>query len=168
MMHSCGIIPFRYKDNGDIEFFVGHPGHPTTKGKNYWLYIKGHKEDDEDYLTTAKREFKEETSVTIDADDSQFIYLGEVQQSAYKRCIAFGLYYPNLYPEKCSSSYDEEGIIEIDDYAWMDFETIIKCTHEAHRGFYQALKDMRPNSMSVEGNVPMYDDDDDIVDDSGY
>ncbi len=26
MATSCGIIPFRINDNGQYEFFVGHPG----------------------------------------------------------------------------------------------------------------------------------------------
>lgn len=167
MLQSCGVIPYRYNANGEIEFFVGHPGHPYWRGKNYWLFIKGHREDNEDCLMTAKREFEEETGISLASKlDNDFIYLGEIQQSQYKRCVAYGIQMESINPETCVSSLDENGNPEIDAYEWKTFDSLMRNTHPSHWQFYQSLIDMLAFKMESD-EYPVVDDNY-IIDDSGY
>lgn len=59
---SAGILLFRAK-NGQLEFFLVHPGGPFWKNKDVgaWSIPKGEFSDDENGLDAARREFKEET-----------------------------------------------------------------------------------------------------------
>lgn len=167
MLQSCGVIPYRFNTNDEIEFFVGHPGHPSWKGKNFWLFIKGHREDGEDMLATAKREFKEETGISLgDIPDSDFIYLGEIQQSQFKKSVAYGLRYDDIDPRKCVSSVDENGDIEVDMFEWKTFDELMRCTHPSHWQFYQSLKDM--SAFKSYENENMIESEEEILDDSGY
>jgi predicted NUDIX family NTP pyrophosphohydrolase len=77
---SCGLLMYREK-NGNVEFFLIHPGGPyfKNKDKHSWGVPKGRKEDSESYLECAKREFIEETGFTPDSD--YFIKLGYVKQN---------------------------------------------------------------------------------------
>jgi len=72
---SAGILLFRGL-RADLEVFLVHPGGPfwTKKEAGAWSIPKGEYSDDEDPLSAAKREFEEETNVTIDGD---FIPLGQ-------------------------------------------------------------------------------------------
>lgn len=167
MLQSCGIIPYRYNNNDEIEFFVGHPGHHFWKGKNFWLFIKGHREKDEECLFTAKREFKEETGISLEGvPDSEFIYLGETQQSQYKKSVAYGVRMDDIDPDKCVSGFDENGEVEIDAYKWIGFDELMRCTHASHWQFYQALRDMASFKL-YEDNLNN-ENDEEILDDSGY
>jgi predicted NUDIX family NTP pyrophosphohydrolase len=86
---SAGILLFRgFK--ADLEVFLVHPGGPfwTKKDAGAWSIPKGEYLDDEDPLSAAKREFEEETSVSIDGD---FIPLGTVKQAGGKVVTAWAL-----------------------------------------------------------------------------
>ena len=141
MNYSAGIIPFRVNDNGDMEFFVGHPG--GTK-KNYWAFLKGGVENDEKWQDTAIREFKEESGVNIeDCDSSMLIPLGSVLQNPRKTTIAYGLHFPNIDESKCFSNIADDGVtVEIDRYRWMTIDELEKVTHPTHMIFYQKLLDL--------------------------
>lgn len=136
MSTSCGIIPFREK-NGKLEFFVSHP----SGAKNYWAFCKGHAEDDETWVETALREFKEETGLPMtDCDTETFIPLGSVQQNPRKNVVAFGVHYPDIDPKLCFSNMCEDGVTpENDDYRWMTFDELKNVTHKTHLTFYEEL-----------------------------
>lgn len=143
MNTSCGIIPFRKNENGEIEFFVGHPGGNYPNQRNLWMFLKGAVEGNETWIETALREFKEETGLAMDdCDNSMLIPLGSVQQNPHKIAVAFGLYYPNIEPTKCHSNMANGTIPEIDRYAWMTYDDICRYTHHTHIGFYDQIMDM--------------------------
>lgn len=63
---SAGLLIYKI-DHGSIYFLLGHPGGPYFKNKDdgHWTIPKGEVEIKEDLLTAAKREFLEETGITI-------------------------------------------------------------------------------------------------------
>lgn len=140
---SCGIIPFRKNENGEMEFFVGHPGGNYPNQRNLWMFLKGAVEGDESWAETALREFKEETGLTMEGCDTNILIpLGSVQQNPHKIAVAFGLNYPNIDPETCHSNMTEENIPEIDRYCWMTYDQVCKFTHHTHIGFYDQIMDL--------------------------
>lgn len=78
MTISAGIIAYAYY-NGEIMFFVGHPG---GNRNDCWSMLKCQHDEGEELLDTPLREFKEES--TIDLSKYKDGYLGDVQQSKYK------------------------------------------------------------------------------------
>ena len=79
---SAGILAYRTVKK-TMEFFLVHPGGPFWKNKDAgaWSIPKGEFEEDEDPLTAAKREFKEETGQVISGN---FIPLSPVKQKSGK------------------------------------------------------------------------------------
>ena len=65
MKYSAGILVARTKR--EIEFLLVHLGGPLWEGRDEgaWSFPKGLIEDDEQPLETAKREWKEETSLPL-------------------------------------------------------------------------------------------------------
>ena len=63
---SAGLLMYRIQD-GKLQVLLAHPGGPLFKNKDEgdWSIPKGEPEPEEDLLAAAKREFKEETGVTI-------------------------------------------------------------------------------------------------------
>ena len=63
MRHSSGIIVYRKRKDGRLEYLVGKPGCVGTN--EYWSYFKGGIENGEDLRMAAVREFREETGVVL-------------------------------------------------------------------------------------------------------
>jgi len=86
---SAGILLFR-RVGHEIEVLLAHPGGPFWKNKDYgaWSIPKGEYADNEDPLAAAKREFAEETGLTLSGD---FIPLGEIRQPGGKAVMAWAL-----------------------------------------------------------------------------
>jgi len=84
--HSAGILLYRFREE-ILEVFLVHPGGPFWAKKDFssWSIPKG-EFTDEDPLTAAKREFSEETGITI---DGEFVYLGTLKQSSEKIVYAW-------------------------------------------------------------------------------
>lgn len=63
---SAGLLMYR-NHNQEKQFFLVHPGGPfwAKKNEGAWSIPKGLVETDEELLTAAKREFKEETGVEV-------------------------------------------------------------------------------------------------------
>jgi len=63
---SAGLLVYR-QQNHKIEVFLVHPGGPfwAKKDDGAWSLPKGLFSDDDDPLEAAKREFHEETGLTI-------------------------------------------------------------------------------------------------------
>lgn len=145
MKYSAGIIPFRInKDTKELEFFVGKPGGFGWSQRNFWMFMKGHVEDNETWMQTALREFNEETGLSIkNLSEEMLIPLGTSQQNQQKIVIAYGVYYPNIDPQKCFSNVIEDGVTpEICEYKWITYKDIQNVTHKAHLIFYKQIHDM--------------------------
>jgi predicted NUDIX family NTP pyrophosphohydrolase len=84
---SAGLLVFR-RPGEAIEFLLVHPGGPFWKSKDdgAWSIPKGLIDEGEDHLAAARREFAEETSLTIDGD---FRPLTPLKQKSGKWVHAF-------------------------------------------------------------------------------
>jgi predicted NUDIX family NTP pyrophosphohydrolase len=86
---SAGILLY-HKIDGNLQVLLVHPGGPFFKNKDpgVWSIPKGEFLDDEDALTAAKREFKEETGQSV---DGEFIALNPVTLKSGKIVYAWAL-----------------------------------------------------------------------------
>ena len=85
---SAGLLLFRRST--DLELFLVHPGGPfwARKDDGAWSLPKGEYSDAENPLEAAKREFQEETGISVDGD---FLPLGELRQPGGKLITAWAL-----------------------------------------------------------------------------
>ena len=144
MEYSAGIIPFRRNSEGEVEFFVGHPGGVGWQWKDYWAYLKGGVEEGETFEEAALREFQEESGVQLDDTIlSKLIPLGTTRQNKRKIVVAFALYYPDIDPDECFSNIaDDCDYPEIDEYKWFTFDELKEKTHPTHINFYEQIIEM--------------------------
>jgi predicted NUDIX family NTP pyrophosphohydrolase len=86
---SAGILLFRRR-NAEIEVLLVHPGGPfwAKKDDGAWSIPKGEYAEGEDELAAAKREFREETGLSI---DGEWMPLGEVRQEGGKLVKAWAV-----------------------------------------------------------------------------
>ena len=84
---SAGILLFR-RARADVEVMLVHPGGPfwAKKDAGAWSIPKGLADTDEDLLEAAKREFLEETGMTV---DGEFLDLGAHKQAGGKTIVAW-------------------------------------------------------------------------------
>lgn len=87
MNRSAGILLFRRRPAG-LEVLLAHPGGPFWRHRDLgaWTLPKGEIESGEEALAAARREFEEETGLTL---DGPFLPLDEVKQKAGKRVVAW-------------------------------------------------------------------------------
>lgn len=89
MKVSAGCLMYR-NVNGELEFFLVHPGGPAWANKDTgaWSIPKGLVDGDESTETTARREFEEEVGIKVNAP---LLYLNNVVQKSGKmvHCYAF-------------------------------------------------------------------------------
>ena len=85
---SAGILAFRRKPA--LEVLLAHPGGPywAKKDDGVWTIPKGLVERGDDLVTTARREFTEETNLTA---DGALIALAPVNQKSGKLVHAFAV-----------------------------------------------------------------------------
>lgn len=142
MTISAGIIAYAYY-NGEIMFFVGHPG---GNRNDYWSMLKGQHDEGEELIDTALREFKEESTIDLSKYKDKLVYLGDVQQSKYKTVHAFALnleHISSIDPKKCKSNMaDNCPWPEIDKYRWMSYSDVISKTHKTHIDFYNKILEL--------------------------
>lgn len=84
---SAGIVLFRRRPGG-VEVLLVHPGGPFWAKKDIgaWSIPKGLIDEGEDLLAAAKREFLEETGMTV---DGEFLDLGAHKQPGGKTIVAW-------------------------------------------------------------------------------
>ena len=127
---SAGILLYK-KDHGEAMFFLVHPGGPFFKNKDSgsWTIPKGEYLDNEEALTAAKREFAEETGISINGD---FKALKPIKQKSGKTVHAWALegdidadtIFSNTFEiEWPPKSGKKTSFPEIDKAEWFDIKT---------------------------------------------
>ena len=89
---SAGLLVFRRVN--ELQVLLGHPGGPfwAKKDDGAWSIPKGQVERGDDLLTTARREFAEETNLLVDrADMEACMALAPVKQRSGKIVHAFAI-----------------------------------------------------------------------------
>lgn len=87
---SAGILVYRMDKRGTIQVLLGKNGGPRYENRSVgtWNIPKGHVEQNEDILSTAIREFTEETSLKLpNINLSNLLYLGTAYTSKRKKCV---------------------------------------------------------------------------------
>ena len=84
---SAGILAYRI-NNSKLEVFLAHPGGPfwANKDKGVWTIPKGELKENEDRIDAAKREFLEETGISITENCYE---LSPLKQKSGKLIFAF-------------------------------------------------------------------------------
>ena len=84
---SAGLLMFRWRD-GALELLLVHPGGPfwARKDEGAWTIPKGEAQPNEDLLTRAQIEFKEELGIE---PDGKWISLGAIKQAGGKTVHAW-------------------------------------------------------------------------------
>jgi predicted NUDIX family NTP pyrophosphohydrolase len=90
-VRSAGLLVYRVGDDRDLEVLLVHPGGPfwAKKDLGAWSIPKGELDPDDDPLSAAEREFREE--VGQDPPAGPRVSLGEVTQGGGKRVEAWAL-----------------------------------------------------------------------------
>ncbi len=80
--HSAGILIYKYEEER-LKVMLAHPGGPFWQKKDIaaWSIPKGLVEKDEENIVAAKREFYEETGISLDVD---LLELGSIKQGSKK------------------------------------------------------------------------------------
>ncbi|BFU96452.1 MAG: conserved protein of unknown function [Nitrospira sp.] len=86
---SAGILLYRRRTSG-VEVFLAHPGGPfwARKDDGAWSLPKGEYDSEEDPLMAARREFTEETGLTL---QGPFRTLGPLKQPGGKTIMAYAV-----------------------------------------------------------------------------
>jgi predicted NUDIX family NTP pyrophosphohydrolase len=143
---SAGILVFRRRSHA-LEVFLAHPGGPfwAKKDDHAWSIPKGLYAETEEPLAAAKREFEEETSMSI---DGRFLPLGEFRQPGGKLITVFAVEAEvdesrvksnNFEMEWPPKSGRRQSFPEIDRAQWFDIETAARKIHKGQRSILHAL-----------------------------
>lgn len=155
MRRSAGIVLYRLVDDGTerrIEVLLGHMGGSfwARRDAGAWTIPKGEHEPDEDPLGAARREFEEETGVSLPASD--FADLGEVRQSGGKVVRAWAVEGDLDEATLESNTFELEWppksgqtvtVPELDRFDWFDLETARSKVIAAQAEFLDRLAQRR-------------------------
>ena len=146
---SSGILLYRRR-NGNLEFFLVHPGGPYWKKKDNlaWSIPKGELAEGEEPLETAKREFHEETGSEVNGifqeltphkqPSGKIIYAwaleGEIDP-ALVRSNTFAMEWP-------PGSGVQQEFPEIDKGEWFGIQAAYKKIFLGQRGFLDQVQDL--------------------------
>ena len=146
MKRSAGVLVYKKEDN-IIKILLCHFGGSYWEGIDIggWSLSKGEKEDKEDIISAAKREFTEETNLNI---TTPVKYLGSHKVSRKKLAIMF-------YTEcdfdlsNCKSNTFEldyhgkrQSFPEMDKYEWMSIDDAKKKIYKNQLYFINKLEDI--------------------------
>lgn len=143
---SAGLLMYRRLAN-EVEVFLVHPGGPiwARKNRGAWTIPKGEYEPEENPLTTARREFEEETSFRA---EGEFLDLGSVKQKSGKLVTAWA-FEGDCDPAKLKSNTCEiewpphSGqrlkIPEVDRGRWFSIKEANEHIREEQREFLRQL-----------------------------
>ncbi len=145
-MKSAGILLYRFS-NKTIEFFLVHPGGPFWKNKDEgaWSIPKGEFSDNEDPLSAAIREFREETGHEC---EGTFLPLSPAKLKSGKIIFAWALNMDIDEKNITSNEFDLEWpprsgkyirIPEIDKGGWFDETVAVKKINPAQANLIREL-----------------------------
>ncbi|HEX6782778.1 MAG TPA: NUDIX domain-containing protein [Solirubrobacterales bacterium] len=131
--HSAGVLLFRRRGEGEVEFLLVHPGGPFWRRKDTgaWSIPKGQIEDEEEARACAIREMEEELGPAPEVDPEQLIELGSIRQRAGKTVEAWAAeadFDPATLASNTFSmewpprSGSEQEFPEVDRAEWFDLE----------------------------------------------
>lgn len=121
MEYSAGaIIFYDDKEQGIIKYLLLYS--IGLKGKGYWGFPKGHIEDGEQPLSTAKREIMEETNI----DELEFIPGFSQKERYFFRQDNKMIYKQVIFFLAQSKSQQVKLSFEHNDFIWLSFEQAIK------------------------------------------
>lgn len=142
MKKSAGILLYRLEKTIP-QFFLVHPGGPffAMKNEGWWTIPKGEIMENEDPLTAAIREFKEETGYKISGD---FIALHQIKQKGGKIVLCW-LVEGNIDEAKIKSNNFElewppksgkiKSFAEIDRGGWFCYDEAMLLINEMQCSF---------------------------------
>lgn len=104
---SCGAVIYKIEDSQIMFLIIKHIG-------GHWSYPKGHVENDETELETAKREVKEETNLDIIFEDD---FRKVNTYTPHPKTIKDSVYYLATPINKDIKIQEEE----LADAAWLDY-----------------------------------------------
>lgn len=144
---SAGILLFRLK-NDLPEVLLAHPGGPfwANKDDGSWTIPKGEFTEEEIPLEAAKREFKEETGMTV---TGKFIPLNPLKQKSGKIVYAWMVEGDLDSTKIISNTFELEwppksGIMkqfpEIDKAEWFNIEEAKEKINQGQLGFIKQLE----------------------------
>ncbi len=145
---SAGLL--MYDDQGELSIFLVHPGGPYFKNKDegWWTIPKGLIEVDEDPLSTARREFYEETNIQ---SYPPFIQLGQIIQKSGKTVYAWAFAGDSRQEYVLQSNTfsiewpPKSGVLrdfpEIDQAQWFSWDTALLKIMPAQIPLLQRLKE---------------------------
>jgi predicted NUDIX family NTP pyrophosphohydrolase len=147
---SAGLLMYRMVGQNP-EVFLAHPGGPFFKNKDdgHWSIPKGEIDDQEEALSTAIREFREEIGIDLDPA-SKFIDLGSIRQKGGKVVHAWAVegdcpagYTPKSNPfqmEWPPKSGKIQSFPEIDRAGFFDLESARRKINPAQIPFLERLE----------------------------
>lgn len=144
---SAGVLPYRRGSDGLVEVLLAHPGGPFWANRDLgaWSIAKGEVDDGEDLEGAARREFTEETGLTMDLP---LDYLGSVTQKAGKEVHAFAVEadvdpttlrsntFTTEWPPKSGRMQE---FPEVDRFEWFDLGTATEKINDAQAEFLGRL-----------------------------
>ena len=144
---SAGLLVYR-KSNGTVEVLLVHPGGPFWKNKDSgaWSIPKGEFTTGENPLDVAKREFQEETGLTI---DGAFQPLAPIKQRSGKTVYAWAIEADlNVSHVKSNMismewpprSGKQQEFPEVDRAEWFPFDSAVEKINEAQRQLLRQLQ----------------------------
>ena len=144
---SAGILAYR-KVLAEPEVFLVHPGGPFWKNKDEgaWSIPKGEFNDDENSLEAARREFFEETGISI---SGHFAELKPVKLKSGKKVFAWAIEKDidaeniisnNFEMEWPPRSGKSQSFPEVDRGAWFSFEKAKKKINLMQVGLLEQLQ----------------------------
>jgi len=156
---SAGLLLFR-DASGNLEVLLVHPGGPfwAKKDDGSWSIPKGEFAEGEDPLTAAKREFEEETGVTVGGD---FLPLEPLRQPSGKIVYAWAVradFDPSALRSNTFSmewppkSGQHQEFPEIDRAAWLTIELARRKILKGQAGFLDQLQGRLGRTDRVRAN----------------
>ncbi|MBW4890299.1 NUDIX domain-containing protein [Mucilaginibacter sp. HMF5004] len=141
---SAGILLYK-KVKGQALFLLVHPGGPFFKNKDLgsWTIPKGEFDSDEEALTAAKREFKEETGFDINGD---FTQLKPITQKSGKTVYCWAVEGDIDASQIQSNTFEIEWppktgkmltFPEVDRAEWFDYDTAEQKINPAQVGLLE-------------------------------
>ncbi len=150
---SAGILLYRFSGSV-LEVFLVHPGGPfwAKKDQGVWSIPKGEYAAEDDALTAAKREFKEETGFQV---SGRFVALKSIKQPSGKviqvwavegDCNPAAIKSNTFALEWPPRSGRRQEFPEVDRAGWFDLKSAEEKIVKGQRGFLAELRQMlRPS-----------------------